>query len=180
MDKENLKEVSEEEINRVKEISKEKGLYSESMDNSLDMKVKEVISDIHPEEKSFIKSAYKEVTFKELIDGMKQGKSVSEITNIYDTETIYKVLRELAKRLNIEYDDLYDMYYNYDGRSLKELDESKEEDQIHEYVITYNDGAIQRTQTKNKKVTIKGTRKDIMEWMENHYVDGKSLCRLSL
>lgn len=47
----------------------------------------------------------------------------------------------------------------------------QESNEVNTYKITYNDGAIQRTRVPNETKTVKGTKQDLMNALDDMYVD---------
>lgn len=47
----------------------------------------------------------------------------------------------------------------------------EDEESSNQYVVEYNDGAVQRTQVENSTESFEGTREDLMEFLDDHYVE---------
>lgn len=131
-----------------------------------------------PEDNFLFDDLRDDTTFQDILDTLKAGNNVYDAMfkegKGGDSTVRENVFSALSDMLNVDYDDVYYLWlYPERDNKLKENKEIKKEEDIksNKYEIEWNAGAVERTPTPNETIEFEGTRKDLMQFLDDNYVD---------
>lgn len=157
---------------------KEGKSLEENTNKLKDINFKEWYMENVPEDNFLFDDLRDDTTFQDILDTLKAGNNVYDAMfkegKGGDSTVRENVFSALSDMLNVDYDDVYYLWlYPERDNKLKENKEIKKEEDIksNKYEIEWNAGAVERTPTPNETIEFEGTRKDLMQFLDDNYVD---------